>query len=149
MRARNDLPAAGHAAVCGAVAAMAMTGLRRMTTGLGLLRKPPPEQLATEGVPGLLAKIPADKRDEAIELAHWAFGSLAAVAYSLLPGAVRRNGWAGPAYGLAIWALYEAVVEPRLARRHERTPGDRIAVALDHALYGAVVGGAVVGKRRP
>lgn len=141
MRAGNHSPSRGGAAARGVVGAMAMTGLRLMTTGLGLLRKTPPDELATEAVPALLAMVPPAKRDEAIELAHWAFGAAASVGYTLLPAAVRRRSWAGPAYGLAIWAAYEAVVTPLLDRRRldDRTARDRIALALDHALYGAVI----------
>jgi len=65
---------------------MAMTGLRRVTTGLGLLRKPPPEEIATEGVPGLFARIPPGKRGAAIELAHFGY------AEPLLIGAMGSGG---------------------------------------------------------
>jgi len=120
---------------------MAMTGMRRMTTGLGLLRKPPPDEIATEGMPAVLARVPPDRRDEAIELAHWAFGAVASVGYSLLPVLARRRGWSGAAYGLAIWAAYEALVTPALEQRggEARTVSDRIALALDHVLYGAII----------
>lgn len=60
----------GHAGARGVVAAMAMSGLRRLTTGLGLIQEEPPEQIAREGVPGLLERVPPDLRAEAIELAH-------------------------------------------------------------------------------
>ncbi len=120
---------------------MAMTGLRRVTTGLGLLRKPPPEEIATEGVPGLLARIPPGKRAAVIELAHWSFGALASVGYDLLPRRIVELRASGPLYGLAIWALYEATFAPAFEadRTAARTTGDRIALALDHALYGAII----------
>jgi len=120
---------------------MAMTGLRRVTTGLGLLRKPPPEEIATEGVPGLFARIPPGKRGAAIELAHWSFGALASVGYGRLPRRILAHRASGPLYGLAIWALYEATLAPSFeaARTTDRTTGDRIALALDHALYGAII----------
>ena len=42
---------------------MAQTALRRVTTGLGFVRRPPPERIAQEGVPALLARVPAGHRD--------------------------------------------------------------------------------------
>ncbi len=118
-----------------------MTGLRRVTIGLGLLRKPPPEEIATEGVPRLLARIPPGKRGAAIELAHWSFGALASVGYVFLPERLLRRRASGPLYGLAIWALYVATVAPLFEadRAADRTTGDRIALALDHALYGVII----------
>ena len=127
----------------GVVGAMAQTGMRRVTTGLGLVRRPPPERIALEGVPSLLRRVPADHRDEAIELAHWAFGALAGALYAALPGGLRRRGWAGPAYGLAVWAFFETVLGPALLgleRAKNRPSSERLALAGDHALYGAVVG---------
>jgi hypothetical protein len=127
----------------GVVAAMAMTGMRRMTTGLGLVREVPPEEIFERGVPGLLAEIPVERRDEAIELAHWAFGAAAGAAFALAPRRVREARWAGPAYGLAIWALFEAVAAPALGLRRprERPTSERAALAADHVLYGLVVAG--------
>ena len=122
---------------------MAMTGLRRLTTGFGLVEEPPPSEIAREGVPGLLARIPPDHRDEAIELAHWGYGALAGAAYGLLPASLRRGTWAGPAYGLGIWALFELVVAPAFGVRtsSERSVAERAALAADHVLYGAIVAG--------
>jgi len=120
---------------------MAQTGVRRVTTGLGLVRRPPPERLAHEGVPMLLARVPVEHRGEAIELAHWWYGALAGGAYAALPPSVRRRGWAGPAYGITVWLFFEAVLGPALLgleRTKERPLGERFALALDHALYGAV-----------
>ena len=121
---------------------MAMTGMRRMTTGLGLLERSPPERMAKEGVPGLLAVVPQNKRNEAIELAHWAYGAAAGAAFGVMPRSVRRHQWAGPLYGLGIWFVFEFVLR-RLFRLSEprRKPHERLALAADHVLYGAVVGG--------
>ena len=135
-------------AVRGVVAAMAMTGLRRMTKGLGLMRESPPERVARKGVPQLFARIPASRRDEAIELAHWAYGAVAGGVYGALAAGVRRRPWAGPAYGVAIWVAFEAAVAPVLfgpAEPRERPAGERLALVLDHLLFGAVVG---TGSRR-
>jgi hypothetical protein len=121
---------------------MAQTALRRVTTGLGLVGRPPPERIALEGVPMLLARVPAEHRDEAIELAHWAYGALAGAVYAMLPGPLRQRGWAGPAYGIGVWLLFEAVLGPALLgleRTKERSLSERLALAADHTLYGAVV----------
>ena len=122
---------------------MAMTGLRRVTVGLGLLEEPPPSEIAREGVPALLACIPPEHRDEAIELAHWGYGALGGVAYGLLSRSLRRGMWAGPAYGLGIWALFELVLAPAFGIRtsSERSVAERAALAADHVLYGAIVAG--------
>ena len=86
----------GHAVARGVVAAMAMSGLRRLTTGLGFIQEEPPEQIAREGVPGLLERVPPDLRAEAIELAHWTYGGVGGAAFGALPTAVRRQSWAHP-----------------------------------------------------
>ncbi len=126
----------------GVIGAMAQTGARRVTTGLALVRRPPPERIALEGVPTLLARVPAEHRDEAIELAHWAYGAVAGAVYAVLPRPLRRHGWAGPAYGIAVWLLFEAALGPALLgleRTKERPLSERLALAADHTLYGAVV----------
>jgi hypothetical protein len=134
------MSAIARGAARGTVAAMAMTGMRRMTTGLGLLEKPPPERMATEGVPGLFAHVPPNLREEAIELAHWAYGASAGAAFGMLPDAARRGRFAGPLYGVAIWAVFEVVVR-RLFRLDEprRKPVESAVLLADHVLYGVVV----------
>ena len=122
---------------------MAMTGMRRVTTGLGLVGQTPPEEIATEGFPGLFARIPVQHRDEAVELAHWSYGAFAGAAFGLLPRSLRASPWAGPAYGLAIWAGFEAGLAPLLGLRDsgQRTLRERVSIAADHVLYGAIVAG--------
>jgi hypothetical protein len=129
------------AALRGVVAAMAMTGLRAVTEGLGLLEEPPPDAIAKRGVPSLFARVPPEYRAAAVELSHWAFGATAGAAFALLPERVRRRRLAGPAYGLVVWLAFETVLAPALGLRVESRPArERLALALDHALYGAVVG---------
>jgi hypothetical protein len=122
---------------------MAMTGLRRVTTGLGLLREPPPELIAEEAVPGLLRRIPAERRGASIELAHWAYGAAGGAVFGLLPAVARRHAWAGPAYGVAVWLAFEVGVAPALGLSGPRQwrASDRLAVVADHVLYGLVVAG--------
>lgn len=133
----------GRAFARGVVADMAMSGMRRMTTGLGLVEEEPPEQIAGEGVPGL-ARVPPDLRAEAIELAHWTYGGVGGVAFGAFPAAVRRKSWAGPpAYGLATWLFFETALAPLLGLRRTRESRhlERAAIAADHVLYGHVVAG--------
>ncbi len=120
---------------------MAMTGMRRVMTGFGVVEEPPPEEIARRGVPELFEKIPPDKRDEAVELAHWAYGAAAGVAFGTLPANVRRRLWAGPLYGLLIWAFFETAVTRVLGLRSppQRDARERLALAADHVLYGTVV----------
>jgi len=133
----------GRAVARGVVAAMAMSGMRRLTTGLGLVDEEPPEQIAREGVPGLLARVPPNLREPAIELAHWTYGGAGGAAFGVLPAALRRRVWAGPAYGLATWLVFETAVAPLLGlrRTRESRPLERAAIAADHVLYGVVVAG--------
>jgi uncharacterized membrane protein YagU involved in acid resistance len=126
----------------GIVAAMAMTGMRRVTKGLGLVEQAPPERMATQGFPRLFALVPTEHRDEAIELAHWAFGAAAGALYGSVPAVIRRQLWAGPAYGLATWVFFETVLGPAvlgLAVQKNRPTRERLAIAADHLLYGAVL----------
>ncbi len=126
----------------GVVAAMAMTGMRQVTVGLGLLPKPPPVEIATEGVPSLFSLVPSDLREEAVELAHWGYGAAAGAAFGTFPPALRCHRWAGPLYGLATWAFFEAVITPALGLRgpEERSMAERAAIIADHVLFGAIVG---------
>jgi uncharacterized membrane protein YagU involved in acid resistance len=135
----------------GVVAAMTMTGMRRVTKGLGLVEQAPPERIATQGFPRLLALVPADHREEAIELAHWAYGAAAGVLYGSMPAVLRRQFWAGPAYGLATWVFFETILGPALlglAVQENRPTRERLALAADHLLYGAVLS-AGARDRRP
>ena len=133
-----------RSAVRGVIASMAMTGMRRVTTGLGLLEQAPPEAIADHGsgVSKLFDRVPPERRDEAVELAHWAFGGVAGALFAAVVPEGTRTRWAGPAYGLAIWGLFETVLVPLLGLEHakERTVMTRVVAAADHALYGAIVG---------
>ena len=128
-------------AVRGAVGAMAMTGFRRLTTGLDLVEATPPERIAHEAVPRLLSCVAPERRNEAIELAHWGFGAAAGALYAALPYRIRVRRWVGPLYGLAIWAGFELVLRRLFGiSGPRRKPHERAAIAADHLLYGAVVG---------
>jgi hypothetical protein len=131
----------GGAAWRGLVAAMAMSGVRELTTDVGLVDKPPPDEIATEGVPSLLAAVPAEYRGAAIELAHWSYGAAMGAGYAVLPRRLRARRWFGPAFGLAIWAGFEAGIAPLLDLRspEQRPLRERLSIAADHVLYGVIV----------
>ena len=125
----------------GVLGAMAMTGMRRVTTDLGLVQKPPPERIATEGVPGLFRRVAPEHRETAIELFHWGVGAVGGMGFGILPATLRRRRWAGPAYGLAILGFFEAAIVPQLGvGAKDQTFSERLALAGDHVLYGIVLG---------
>jgi hypothetical protein len=122
----------------GAIAAMAMSGMRSVTTGLGLVRMTPPEEIGMHGAAPLLARVPPPHRGAALELAHWAYGAAGGAVFSALPV---RGRIAGVAYGLGLWAAFEALVAPVVgAPARDRPASERLALAADHVLYGLVVG---------
>ena len=129
----------------GVVGAMSMSGMRRLTTGLGLVEQEPPEAMAEGSLAAsLLQRLAPERRADAIELAHWLFGAAGGAAFAALSPSARWR-WAGPVYGLAIWAIFETAVAPLLGFRHARrhTVTSRAFLAADHAVYGAVVGGTL------
>ena len=97
-----------HAAMRGAIASMAMTGMRVVTVSLGLVEQAPPQQIAGES---------SGPRRAAVELAHWGFGAAAAAAFGALPSSWRQRAWSGPLYGLVIWSGFEATA-PLLGLPH-------------------------------
>jgi hypothetical protein len=120
-----------HAAMRGAIASMAMTGMRVVTVSLGLVEQPPPQQIAGEQ---------SGPRRAAVEVAHWSFGAMAAAAYGAVPKSFRGRSWTGPIYGLLIWTGFEATA-PLLGLPHAERAGvkQRLAIAADHALYGFIL----------
>jgi hypothetical protein len=137
-----------HAAGRGAVAAMAMTGMRILTVDIGLVEETPPQAIAKQKARGLLARVPRDRRRAAIELAHWSYGAGGGAAFALLPDSLRRRPYAGPAYGLAVWLAFELGLAPLLGLSQAKKPrlADRAGLAADHLLYGLVLN---EGRRRP
>ena len=130
-----------HSAVRGAIAAMAMSGMRVVTKDLGLVEQTPPQAMFRQKATGLLRMVPRKRRQAAIQLAHWGYGAGGGVAFGLLPDAVRRQPWAGPAYGLVVWLGFELGLAPVLGLRQAKTPRpvERAAFAIDHLLYGYVL----------
>jgi hypothetical protein len=130
----------------GAVGAMAMTGMRVLTTELGLAEQTPPQAIGRQrarGLRALLRRAPRRQRRGLIEAAHWAFGAGGGAAFGALPGGVRRRPWAGPVYGLVVWLGFEVGIAPALGLSQARRVRlvDRLALAADHLLYGLVLSG--------
>lgn len=137
----------------GAVGAMAMTGLRVVTTELGLVEQTPPEAVSRQrarGLRALVRRAPRRQRRGLVEVAHWGFGAAGGAAFGALPGAVRRRGWAGPAYGLVVWLGFELGIAPLLGLKQATRVRvvDRLALAVDHLLYGLVLSGLGRSARR-
>ena len=132
----------------GIVAAMAMTGMREVTTGLGLVKQTPPDAVADKAG-GLLGRVPKERRRVTVQLLHWTYGAAGGAAFGLLPRAVR--GWtpAGPIYGLASWLVFELGLAPLLGLSQAKRPdaAESAALAADHVLYGALVGASGWAKR--
>jgi hypothetical protein len=137
-----------HAAMRGAVAAMAMTGMRAFTTHVGLVDEAPPRAIFRQKARGLARMVPRKKRRAAEELAHWGYGAAGGAAFAVLPDGVRRRAWAGPVYGLVTWVGFEAALAPLLGLSQAKEPrvAERIALAADHLLYGLVLS---EGRERP
>jgi len=128
----------------GTVGAMAMTGMRVITTELGLVEQTPPQAVGRQrarGVRALLRRAPRKQRRGLIEAAHWAFGAGGGAAFGALPPAVRRRPWAGPVYGLVVWLGFELGIAPALGLSQAKRVRviDRLALAGDHLLYGLVL----------
>jgi hypothetical protein len=120
-----------HAAMRGAIASMAMTGMRVVTVSLGLVEQAPPQQIAGEQ---------SGLRRAAVEVAHWTFGAAAGAVFGALPDAWRNRAWTGPLFGLTIWTGFEATA-PLLGLPHADSGNvtERLAIAADHALYGFIL----------
>src|SRR5512132_656543 len=104
-------------AAWGAVGAMAMTGMRVITTELGLVQQTPPQALKRQrarGVRALRRRAPRTQRRGLVAAAHWPFGASGGAAVGALPGPVRRRPWAGPVYGLVVWLGFELGIAPAL-----------------------------------
>jgi len=134
----------------GIFAAMAMTGMRKVTTGLGLLEESPPVLMAKDApiFAPLIRRVPEKRRGAVIELVHWLYGGAGGAVYGRLIRS--RRPWVGPAYGLAIWAAFETGLVPMLGLEHarERKISSRIFVGLDHVLYGVILAGEPTSPER-
>jgi hypothetical protein len=143
----NVLRGAGR----GAVGAMAMTGMRVVTTELGLVEQTPPDAVSRQphGARALLRRAPGKQHRGLVEVAHWVFGAGGGGVFGALPDVLRRRPWAGPVYGLAVWLGFELGIAPVLGLKQAKRVRllDRLALAADHLLYGLVLSGLRPTKR--
>ena len=141
------------AATRGVAAAMAMTGLRQVTRGLGLVEQTPPEAVLQATAPGLFSRVPVKRRPALVEAMHWSYGAAAGAVFGLLPVRWRRQVWSGPAYGMVVWAVFEAGIAPAigLTRQPRHGPVQSSMLLLDHLLYGVIVAGeaGAATRRQP
>ena len=130
-----------HAGLRGAIAAMAMTGMRALTLDLGIVEEEPPRAILRQRARGLIRKVPRNRRRSTVELAHWAYGALGGAVFGALPEGIRKVPWAGPAYGLLAWAGFEVGIAPALGLKQAKQLrlAERTALATDHLLYGFVL----------
>jgi hypothetical protein len=137
-----------HGTLRGAIAAMTMTGMRAFTMDLGLVDESPPEAIFRQRARGLIRRVPRKRRRATVELAHWGYGAVGGAAFGALPEPVRHRAWAGPVYGLVVWLGFEAVLAPALGLTQARRLRliERVALAVDHLLYGLVLSET---RRRP
>ncbi len=135
--------------VRGTVAAMAMTGMRQMAKGFGLVEQTPPDAIVKQRASGVLVRMPrlaylVAKRETAlIELAHWFYGAGGGAAFAMLPRSVLRSRWAGPGYGVLTTLMFELGIAPILGLDKARKIRliERLMFAADHLLYGLILAG--------
>lgn len=138
---KDRIRSCARAGARGLVASMAMTGMRELTVGMGWLERTPPREIVQDQAPRLVLPMSDGHEHAAIELAHWAYGTVAGAVYGTLPDRVRRSRWAGPGYGIATWLVYELGIAPALGVQvaKRRTVMSRVMLVADHLLYGLVV----------
>lgn len=124
----------------GVVAAMAMSGLRQLTTSLDLVEQVPPESVVLRTAPHVFFRVPVPRRPALVEAIHWSYGAFGGSLFGLLPRQLRRHAATGPLYGILFWGIFEVGVVPALGLNsgHSETR-QRLALLADHMIYGAVV----------
>lgn len=135
--------------VRGVGAAMMMSALRQVTTGLGLVDQTPPDAIFKQRAFAPLIRMPAlafflaRRQVAVVELAHWLYGAGGGATFALLPRSVLGKEWAGAAYGLATWAVFELSIAPVLGldQATKIRPVERLMFAGDHVLYGVILAG--------
>lgn len=135
-----DPGAIARTAAGGALAAMSMTGFRRVTTHLGLVGRLPPEEMAKAIARPAMKKLPPNLQQVAIEALHWGVGITAGALFALLPRSLYQVKGIGALYGLAVLASYEFGIAKLLGiPSHQHTAVERTAIALDHMIYGILI----------
>ena len=131
----------GHGTVRGVVGAMAMSGVRNITSELGLIREPPPVALAKRASRSRLRHVPKGLRRPLVEVLHWQVGALGGATFAVLPDGLRKRAWAGPAWGVLIQSSFGLAIAPALGLKQAKRPSVREQAALlaDHLVYGYVL----------
>lgn len=75
----------------GAIAAMAMTGLRSLMVNVGIVDETPPRAMLRRTAGLLFRLAPRRRRRVAIELVHWGYGAAGGAAFRLLPETLRMR----------------------------------------------------------
>jgi hypothetical protein len=147
---RRDRPAAriAHGAARGAIAAMAMTGMRAFTKDVGVVEQSPPEAILRKRAAGLVRRAPHRRREWLIELVHWGYGAGGGAAFAGLPERARMRPWAGVVYGTLLWLGFEVAIAPAVGLEQARRLRlvERVALFADHVLYGLILSEL---RRRP
>src|SRR5207248_10966009 len=94
---------------------MAMTGMRVITTELGLVKQTPPQAMSRQrarGLRGVISRVPRRQRRGVIEAAHWVVGAGGGAMFGALPPGLRRHPWTGPAYGVLVRLGLEVAIAP-------------------------------------
>lgn len=131
-----------HGALRGTIAAMAMTGMREFTRRAGILHEPPPEAIVRQRLlSGPFRRADRGRKRAKVELFHWAYGAGGGAGFAMLPWSLRRRLAVGPLYGLVVWFGFEVAIAPLLGLEQagKRRPLDRLALLVDHSLYGLVL----------
>ena len=131
-------------AAAGATATIAMSAPMLLGRRLGLMGHQPPEEITGRLARGAGTHVRGASLDVAAAAAHLAFGGVAGALYASLRrvGPVAAGTWAGPAFGVVIWAIAYRLVLPRagLIDGTERVGRTRDVVMLvAHLVYGAVL----------
>ena len=127
---------------------MAMTGMRAFTVSVGLVDEPPPRAILRQKSKGVFRAAPKKKRRAFQELMHWGYGATGGAAFAALPDDVKKRAWFGPLYGVVLWVTFEFVQAPLMGLKQakEFRPLERVALIVDHLLYGLVLSET---RRRP
>jgi hypothetical protein len=81
----------------------ARRGYRTLAAEFGLLDQgTPPERMADEAIPKLMAAVPESMRPAVVGLLNLGYGALGGAVYTAIPQHWRRHWASGPVYGMAL-----------------------------------------------
>jgi len=105
------------------------------------LDSPEARAIARQTSKGLFRVVPKGLRGPAMELMHWAYGAVGGAAFGVRPERLRLRRWSGPLYGLLVWLGFELVQAPLMGLDQAKKPRpvERVALAVDHLIYGLVL----------